>query len=121
MTSLPPRHPGHPRHLRDIALARSGDKGSRATLSIVALEPRHFALIDRLLTTERLQQVYAAAPPMGLGLPIHRIDRYALPHLAAVHCVMHGALDGGVTRSLALDAHGKSLSTWVLALPLPAD
>ncbi len=108
-------------HLRDIALARSGDKGQRATLSIIALDPQDFARLDRLLTTERLLQVYAAAPPVGLGLPITRIDRYALPQLGAVHCVMHGALSGGVTRSLALDAHGKTLSAWVLALPLPPD
>ncbi|MFY8087910.1 MAG: AtuA-related protein [Rubrivivax sp.] len=102
----PSRHPAT--HLRDIALARSGDKGHRATLSIIALDSQDFARLDRLLTTERLLEVYAAAPPVGLGLPIHRIDRYALPQL-------------GVTRSLALDAHGKTLSAWVLALPLPPD
>jgi hypothetical protein len=32
---------------------------------------------------------------------------------------MSGALGGGVTRSLALDPHGKSLSTALLDIDLP--
>jgi len=42
--------------------------------------------------------------------------RYTLPHLGAVHFVMHAALGGGVTRSLALDAHGKGLSSSLLGM-----
>jgi hypothetical protein len=43
------------------------------------------------------------------------VERYALPQLGALHFVMHKALGGGVTRSLALDAHGKCLSAHLLA------
>ena len=46
------------------------------------------------------------------------VQRYALPHLGALHFVLNDALGGGVTRSLALDAHGKTLSSAVLSLPL---
>jgi hypothetical protein len=99
------------RLLRDVALARSGDKGERATLSIVALDPLDYPLVDALLTEERVRSVYR-------GIALGRIDRYALPHLSAVHWVLHAALAGGVTRSLSLDAHGKSLSSLILALPL---
>ena len=102
-----------PRLLRDIALARSGDKGNRATLSVIALEPADYPYIERLLTVQRVQAQYA-------GIALGRIERWALPHLAAVHFVMHDALGGGVTRSLALDAHGKSLSSLILALSLEA-
>jgi hypothetical protein len=35
--------------------------------------------------------------------------------------VMEGALGGGVTRSLALDAHGKCLSSALLDLEIPDD
>jgi hypothetical protein len=45
--------------------------------------------------------------------------RYELPQLGALNFVMTKALGGGVTRSLALDAHGKSLSSALLALELP--
>ena len=97
--------------LRDIAIARSGDKGDRATLSVIALQPVHYPLLERLLSAERVKAHYA-------GLVQGPVDRYALPHLGAVHFVMHGALGGGVTRSLALDAHGKTLASAILDLDL---
>ena len=46
------------------------------------------------------------------------VTRYPLPHLGAVHFVMHEALGGGVTRSLALDAHGKTLGAAVLDIEI---
>lgn len=95
--------------LHDIALARSGDKGNRATLSVIALDPAHYPLLERLLSVERVRSQYR-------GIVRGAIQRYALPHLGAVHFVMHDALGGGVTRSLALDAHGKTLSAAVLDL-----
>jgi hypothetical protein len=98
--------------LRDIAIARSGDKGNRATLSLIARHPAaHFALMERVLTTDCVQAVYR-------GVVQGRIERYVLPHLGAVHFVMDQALAGGVTRSLALDAHGKTLSTAILDVEL---
>ena len=38
------------------------------------------------------------------------VVRDELPNIAALNFVMTETLGGGVTRSLALDAHGKSLS-----------
>ena len=83
--------------LQDIAIARSGDKGDRATLSVIARQPADYPLLERLLTVERVKAHYA-------GIVRGEVERYALPHLGAVHCVLHAALGGGVTRSLALDA-----------------
>ena len=97
--------------LRDIAHARSGDKGDRATLSVLARDPADYPLLVRELTAERVRQCYA-------GIVQGRVDRYLLPQLGAVHFVMHQALGGGVTRSLALDAHGKALSGKILGLRL---
>lgn len=97
--------------LHDIAIARSGDKGNRATLSVIALDPAHYPLLERLLTPERVQARYR-------GVVLGSVQRYLLPHLGAVHFVMEQALAGGVTRSLALDAHGKTLSSAILDLPL---
>jgi hypothetical protein len=95
------------RKVRDIALARSGDKGNRATLSVIARNPADYPLLDRVLTAERVRAHYA-------GIVRGSVQRYTLPHLGAVHFVMNEALGGGVTRSLALDAHGKTLSTAIL-------
>ena len=46
------------------------------------------------------------------------VVRYELPNLSALNFVMDQALGGGVTRSLALDAHGKSLSSALLDLDI---
>jgi hypothetical protein len=104
-------NPNPPTTLRDIAMARSGDKGNRATLSVIAFELDQFPQLERLLTTERVKAHYE-------GIVHGEVVRYTLPHLGAVHFVMHDALGGGVTRSLALDAHGKTLGAALLALPL---
>jgi hypothetical protein len=97
--------------IHDIAIARSGDKGNRATLSVIARDPDHYPLLERVLTAERVQAHYR-------GIVQGSVQRYALPHLGAVHFVLHEALGGGVTRSLALDAHGKTLGSAILDIEL---
>lgn len=95
--------------LHDIAHTRTGDKGNRSTLSVIAYDPKDFALLEQHLTAERVRQHYA-------GVVHGPVERYALPQLGALNFVMHNALGGGVTRSLALDAHGKCLSAKLLSL-----
>ena len=97
--------------IRDIAIARSGDKGNRATLSVIAHDPAHYGVLEQVLTAERVRAHYA-------GVVQGEVQRYTLPHLGAVHFVLHEALAGGVTRSLALDAHGKTLGIAILDVPL---
>jgi hypothetical protein len=97
--------------LQDIAIARSGDKGNRATLTVIARDPAHYPLLEHLLTAERVREHYE-------GTVMGAVQRYALPQLGAVHFVMHEALGGGVTRSLALDAHGKTLGAAILDIEL---
>jgi hypothetical protein len=97
--------------VRDIAIARSGDKGDRATLSVIARDPAHYPLLERSLTAERVRAHFE-------GVVHGEVQRHALPQLGAVHFVLHQALAGGVTRSLALDAHGKTLSAAILDLTI---
>ena len=97
--------------LQDIAIARSGDKGNRATLSVIARDVAHYPLLERLLSVERVQAHYR-------GIVRGEVQRYTLPHLGAVHFVMADALGGGVTRSLALDAHGKTLGAAILDIEI---
>lgn len=99
------------RKLHDIAIARSGDKGDTATLTVIAVDPAHYPLLERLLTPERVRAHYQ-------GVVRGPVERHLLPHLGAVHFVLHRALAGGVTRSLALDAHGKTLAFAILDVSL---
>lgn len=102
-----------PPTLRSLAIARSGDKGNRATLSVIAKNLADYPVLERLLTAECVKAHFK-------GVVQGDVVRYTLADLGAVHFVMHDALGGGVTRSLALDAHGKTLSAAILSLPLPS-
>jgi len=97
--------------LHHIAIARSGDKGNRATLSVIARDAAAYPLLERLLTAELVRAHYQ-------GVVQGAVTRHTLPQLGAVHFVMEQALGGGVTRSLALDAHGKTLSSAILDLDI---
>ncbi|MFK3740838.1 AtuA-related protein [Massilia sp. TN1-12] len=100
--------------VRDIAHARAGDKGDVSNLSLIAYRIDDFALLERHVTAERVQAHFA-------GIVHGGVQRYSLPGLGALNFVMHGALGGGVTRSLALDAHGKSLSSALLDIDIDID
>jgi hypothetical protein len=69
-------------------------------------------LLEKHLTVDRVKQHFA-------GLVQGEVQRYTLPMIGALNFVMHNALAGGVTRSLALDAHGKTLSSAMLSLEIP--
>lgn len=96
--------------LHDLAHGRTGDKGDTSNISIIAYKAKDF---DRLLveiTAERVAE--------HLNQPASAVTRYVLPQLGAMNFVVAGALKGGVTRSLELDAHGKCLSSILLEMPL---
>jgi hypothetical protein len=98
--------------LRELAHARTGDKGDTSQISVIAYDPGDYAFLAENVTAERVGAHFA---PIVRG----RVTRYELPGLAALNFVMEHALAGGVTRSLALDAHGKCLSSVLLELELP--
>ena len=98
--------------LRELAHARTGDKGDVSNISVIAYEPGDYAFLAEQVTAERVQ-AHLADTVRGA------VTRYEMPGLGALNFVLQGALGGGVTRSLALDPHGKSLSSSLLELDLP--
>ena len=100
--------------LRDIAHSRTGDKGNTSNVSLIAYDPADFDVLRNYVTAERVKQLFA-------GIVHGEVTRYELPGIAALNFVMTEALGGGVTRSLAIDAHGKSLSSALLNMDLPDD
>ena len=100
-----------PRTLRDLAHTRAGDKGDISNLSLIAFHAADYALLEQQVTAERVRLHFA-------GIVHGEVTRYLLPQLGAMNFVMQQALGGGVTRSLALDAHGKSLSSMLLDMEL---
>lgn len=100
------------RTLREIAHSRTGDKGDTSNISVIAYEASDYPLLVRYVTVERVREHFA-------GIVRGDVTRYELPRLGALNFVLEGALGGGVTRSLSLDAHGKSLSSAMLTLTIP--
>ena len=97
--------------LRDIAHSRAGDKGDISNISVIAYDAKNYALLEKYVTPERVKSHFSDI--------VHGdVARYALPSLGALNFVIQRALGGGVTRSLAIDAHGKCLSSAILNLEI---
>ena len=97
--------------LHQLAHARTGDKGQRSTLTVIAYDLQDYPRLRAQLSAERVRAHY------GEQVRGH-VERHELPQLGALQFVLHAALAGGVTRSLALDAHGKCLSSHILNIDL---
>ncbi|RTZ48214.1 hypothetical protein EKL30_04505 [Candidimonas sp. SYP-B2681] len=96
----------------ELGHSRAGDKGNTSNVSVIAYDSAAWDVLHRELTVERVMQAYAhiARGP---------VTRYELPKLRALNFVIENALGGGVTISLALDAHGKTLSYVMQDIDLP--
>src|SRR6266851_1192001 len=103
-----------PMKLREIAHSRTGDKGNTSNISVIAYRREDYPLLLEQVTAERVRLHFA-------GVVEGEVVRYELPNIAALNFVMSQTLGGGVTRSLALDAHGKSLSSALLDLDIQGD
>ncbi len=95
--------------LYEIAHSRAGDKGNTLTLSLIPYDEKDFDRLREKITVEKLKTHFS-------GIIKGEIIRYELPNISSLLFVCHQALGGGVTTSLGLDAHGKTLSYALLEL-----
>ena len=95
--------------LREIAHSRTGDKGNISVISVIAYKPEDFDYIKEKVTEETVADYFKEI--------VHgKVTRYELPNIYALNFVMEDALGGGVTRSLAVDMHGKTLGFALLVM-----
>lgn len=92
-----------------LAHARSGDKGNRANVGIIAYDAAHYPLLREVLTPERVKAHFG---PLVRG----KVERFDLPNLLAMNFVLHDALEGGGTVSLMTDAQAKVTATAFLRM-----
>ena len=97
--------------LREIAHSRTGDKGNISNISVILYHARDYDRVRERLTAELVRSHFA-------DIAGGRVTRYELPAIGAFNFVLEGALGGGVTRSLALDAHGKCLGSAILDIEI---
>jgi len=98
--------------LRELAHSRTGDKGDTLNVSVICYDEQDYAHLLLHVTAERVK---AHLSDVVRG----EVIRYELPLIGAMNFVLKNALGGGVTRSLAIDAHGKSVSSALLDLEIP--
>jgi hypothetical protein len=99
------------RKLYEIAHCRAGDKGNTLILSLICYEEEDFSLLCAKVTAEEVRRHL-------IGIVAGEVIRYELPNISALQFVCEQALMGGVTTSLVMDTHGKSLSYALLEMEI---
>jgi hypothetical protein len=97
------------KQLVQLAHARSGDKGDKANISLFAQDQVTYDMLVREVTAERVRAHFA-------GIVTGKVERFEVPNVLALNFVLHGALNGGASRSLRSDSLGKSLSSALLRM-----
>jgi len=91
----------------EIAVGRSGDKGEKLDLTLVALNADNYAWLEKRLTTSAAQAAISRVMP-------GEVTRYEVPGLLALKFVIEGALPGGVYATLHAGLHWQKAAIWVL-------
>jgi hypothetical protein len=97
------------KYLHEIAHSRAGDKGNSSNLSLIPFDEGLYDILVEQVTEARVKEHFC-------DIVEGEVRRYCLPNAAALNFVLERSLAGGVTRSLALDRHGKTLSYHLLNL-----
>lgn len=97
--------------LKEIAHSRTGDKGNISIISVIAYCPEDYSMLKEKVTEEKVKEHFGS-------IVKGKVTRYRIESLGALNFVMEDALGGGVTRSLALDKHGKSLGSLLLEMEI---
>ena len=99
--------------VKDIAYARSGDKGDVVNVGVLALDGQAYARLEAALTPERLKAHFGEWVQ-------GEVEVFPMPNINGFNILLHNALGGGATRTLRYDVTGKSFSTALLRMELPA-
>ena len=97
--------------LSKIAHTRSGDKGDTCNIGVIAYDERHYPVLVREVTADRVKQHFK-------GICKGEVERFELPNLHALNFLLHESLGGGGTLSLMTDAQGKTFSTALLRMEI---
>lgn len=96
--------------LGDLVLGRSGDKGGNASLGLWVRDAEVWQWFQAFMTTPKLVELLADDWDES-----YTIERCEFPALWAVHFVIRGMLQEGVSSSSILDGFGKSIGEFVRA------
>ena len=98
-----------------LAWARSGDKGDKANIGVIARRPDYLPFIAAALTEDAVAARFSHFLDGRAG----SVDRYVLPGAHALNFVLHAALGGGGIASLRADPQAKAYAQILLDHPIP--
>jgi hypothetical protein len=97
--------------LSEIAHTRSGDKGDTCNIGVIAKEDRFYPVLVAQVTADRVKAHFGDRVQGA-------VERFELPNLGALNFLLHGALGGGGTVSLRIDAQGKTFGAALLSMDI---
>lgn len=100
--------------LRDLAYARSGDKGDVVDIGVMAKDDNAYRIIKEKLTAEKVKEHFK-------NIVKGDVLRYDMDTLNSLEFVMYNALGGGATRTLAMDQTGKAYGPNMLRMEIEID
>jgi len=120
----PPEAPatGEPRidvPLVRLAWGRSGDKGDKANIGVIARDPAHLPYLWETLTEDAVARRFAHF--IEGGADASKVRRYHLPGVGAINFLIDDVLGGGGVASLRNDPQGKAYAQILLthSVPIP--
>lgn len=98
--------------LEALAWGRSGDKGNKANIGIIARQAEFVPFIAAQITEQRVEELFSHFLAAGQPRPV---ERYFLPGPDAFNFLLHDVLGGGGIASLRTDPQGKGYAQLLLA------
>lgn len=89
---------------KQICLARSGDKGDTVNIGVIARNSMIYDFLKSTLTAEKIKEMFNS---FCKG----KVKRYELDNLQSLNFLLEKSLDGGGTKSLMIDAQGKTFAS----------
>lgn len=99
--------------LRQVAQARSGDKGNTVNIAVFASNASTYEMLIREVTAERVKAHFD-------GLVSGEVIRYLVPNLHAMNFICKGALSGGGSATMRMDNLGKCYAASLMRLEIEA-
>ncbi len=97
--------------LKEIAYARSGDKGDIANIGLIAKKPEYYPILLEKVTASAVKDFFS-------GIAKGKVMRSEMPNLKAINFALYNALGGGATRTLNIDQTGKTMGTALLRMEI---
>jgi hypothetical protein len=99
-----------------LAWGRSGDKGSKANIGIIARQPQYLPYIWAALSEQIVTERFAHfLEDTAAG----NVERFLLPGANAINFLLHDVLGGGGVASIRNDPQGKGYAQLLLSTPVP--